>query len=145
MTIFEYELRVPALADGEDGWQEPAKSDTVTDWPGTAHDLGRHLLADWEDECPERYQGHAAFVEVHSDQGAYAKIEDSSPATESVLALEAALEAKQIADHQADRAQDALVEAMQDANRFGSLSKNNIAERVKSVMSRPTALDLMKS
>lgn len=144
MTIFEYELRVPALADGPDGWEKPAKADTVTDWSGTAHDLGRDVLRTWEDECPERYQGYPAVVEVHSEEGAFATVKDSTRASEHVRALEAALEKKQALDHQADRAEDELAEAMRDANRFGGLSKNNVAERVKAVMSRPTALDLMK-
>ncbi|MFF4701084.1 hypothetical protein [Streptomyces chattanoogensis] len=139
--VFEYEILVPDL----DGWGSPAQRGTVADWTGTAHDLGRDILRRWQAAPPEeRYADARAVVEVSSDHGAWAAIDDSTPAGPVEQALETAVEAKLVADLASDRTGDELTEAMRDACRWGGLSKNKIADRVGRVMSRPTALKQLK-
>ncbi|WP_327292411.1 hypothetical protein [Streptomyces sp. NBC_01198] len=141
---FEYALRVPALANGEDGWEKPAKTETVRDWAGTAHDLGRLTLKKWRDSATGWYAGLPAIVEVHSEHGHHAVIDDPTPASGPTHALEVAIEEKQVADLASDIATQTLEGAMRDAHEFDGLSKNNIAHRARFVVSRPTALGLMK-
>ncbi|MFF3692018.1 hypothetical protein [Streptomyces sp. NPDC002221] len=138
---FEYEIVVPDV----DGWGIPAERGTVSDWSGTAHDLGRSILKRWQGAPPEeRYVDAQATVEVTSDHGAYATIGDPTPVGPVEQALEEAIEAKLIADLAHDRTAQALGEAMCDAHRWGGMSKNKIADRVGRIMSRPTALKQLK-
>jgi hypothetical protein len=147
VTTYEYEIRVPALAETTTGWAEPAKQGTVetwATWAGTAHDLGRSLLRNWYETCPEPYVGEKAYIEVNGDDGRHAKIDDPSPAGTHTGALEAALEHKQAADLASDRATDTLAEAMHAAVREAGLSKNFVARKVDGTLSRPTVLDLLR-
>ncbi|MFE0771982.1 hypothetical protein [Streptomyces sp. NPDC058861] len=137
---FEYEIVVPDI----DGWGAPAQSGTVNGWTGTAFDLGRSILKRWQKAPPERYAGARATVEVTSDHGAYAAIDDPTPAAPEEQLLEEAAEAKLIADLAAARTGDELAEAMRDAHRWGGMSKNKIADRVGRIMSRPTAMKYLK-
>lgn len=141
---FEYEIRVPGSANTtEDGWAKPSKSGSMP-WDSTAHSLGRHLLALWLEEATGEHAGLPALVEVRGEDGSAADIIDPSPVSEAVAALEQAIETKQAADIAAAIAGDALAEAMRDVVTFDRRSKNNVAHRVRSVMSRPTALGLLK-
>ncbi|MFI5861825.1 hypothetical protein [Streptomyces sp. NPDC051546] len=139
--LFEYEILVPDI----DGWGTPAQRGAVADWTGTAYDLGRDILKRWQ-EAPsdERYAGAKATVEVTSDHGAYAAVDDPTPVGPVEQALEEAIEAKLIADFAHDRTAQALAEAMCDAHRWGGMSKNKIADRVGRIMSRPTAMKQLK-
>ncbi|WP_411120591.1 hypothetical protein [Streptomyces sp. x-19] len=139
--VFEYEILAPDV----DGWGSPARRGTVADWTGTAHDLGRDILRRWQAAPPEeRYADARVVVEVTSDHGAWAAIDDTTPPGPVEQALETAVEAKLVADFASDRTGDELAEAMRDACRWGGLSKNKIADRVGRVMSRPTALKQLK-
>ncbi|MFF3017102.1 hypothetical protein [Streptomyces sp. NPDC057939] len=141
---FSYELRVPAAANAGEGWEKPAASADGVDWDGTVHDLARFVLAVWQVDCPKRYRGLPAYVEARNNLGAYAEITDLTPADELVAALEVAIEASQMADVASDRRRQELEDAMRDVRKFSSYSRNNIAHRVRGVMSRPTALKVMK-
>ncbi|MFC9736686.1 hypothetical protein ACFVKC_02055 [Streptomyces noursei] len=136
-VIFEYAIVVPdpQLFDGRE-----IANGIVADWTGTAHDLGRDVLRRRQAEHP---QEHALAVEVNGSNGVYAAVDDPTPAKPSVHALEVAIEAKLIADRIAERAGEELAEAMRNTNRDG-LSKNNVADKVGRVMSRPTALKALR-
>ncbi|MFJ1932635.1 hypothetical protein ACIOGZ_08145 [Kitasatospora sp. NPDC088160] len=140
---FSYELRVPAAANAGEGWEKPASSEEGLKWDGTVHDLGRTVLAVWQRECPKRYRGLPAYVEVRNNLGACAEIDDPTPAGELVAALEVAIEASQMADLASDMRRQELTDLMRDCRKWGGYSKNNIAHRVRKVMSRPTALKAM--
>ncbi|WP_158920325.1 hypothetical protein [Streptomyces sp. NBRC 109706] len=142
---YRYEIRVPTIANAETGWEKPVQSGSET-WTASAHSFGRHVLNGWLTKAEERYAGHPAVVEVWGEDppGAYAVVTDPGPVAESVKELERAIEAKQIADLAADMATDTLAEAMQDARRFDDLSANKVALLVRHVMSRPTALKLLR-
>ncbi|MFI9228995.1 hypothetical protein [Streptomyces rimosus] len=140
--IFEYEILAP---DPNDWAGRPITNGVVDDWTGTAHDLGRHILKRWQAEPPEEHADEGAVaVAVSGSNGAWAAIEDPTPAGAVEQALEVAIEAKLIADLAADRAGDQLAEAMRDACMWGGMSKNKVADRVARVMSRPTALKQLK-
>ncbi|MEU6056972.1 hypothetical protein [Streptomyces sp. NPDC047097] len=144
MTVspsFEYEIQVPDV----DGWGTPAKRGTVSEWSGTAHNLGRDILKEWQADPPEQRYAHAkAIVEVRSDHGARATVEDSTAVGPVEQALEESMEAHLVADLAYHQTEDSLIEAMRDGLRFGGLSKNKIAERVSEIMSRPTAYKHLK-
>ncbi|MFE2104322.1 hypothetical protein ACFXAF_00350 [Kitasatospora sp. NPDC059463] len=142
---FSYELRVPGAANAGEGWETPAASEHGVNWEGTVHDLGRLVLAVWQRDCPKRYRGLPAYVEVRNNLGAYAEINDPTPASEPLAALEAAIEASQMADLASDMRRQELMDVMRDVQKFSSYSRNNIAHRVRGVMSRPTALKVLKA
>ncbi|EFL15339.1 predicted protein [Streptomyces sp. C] len=133
-TTFTYELRVPAAANAGEGWQEPAHSGEMTTWGGTAHDLGRLVLARWRETAPEKYTGLPAAVEVRSDDGRHAVIDDPTPVHGPTLALECAIEDAQAADLARDVKRQELAEAMRDAREFDALSDRNIEHRVRFVL-----------
>ncbi|MFE5332570.1 hypothetical protein ACFRCG_39950 [Embleya sp. NPDC056575] len=141
-----FEIRVPAVANAtENGWATPADSGSV-EWAGTIHDFGRILLSEWLEGAHGDYAGLPAIVEVIREDGVSITIDDPTPApNEVVAALEVAIEASAAADIAADRARDELSEAMRDAHKFGGISANNIAHRVRGNMSRPPALKILKS
>ncbi|MGW2539668.1 hypothetical protein ACWC5I_02035 [Kitasatospora sp. NPDC001574] len=141
---FSYELRVPAAANAGEGWGTPAASEEGVKWDGTVHDLGRTVLTVWQQDCPKRYCGLPAYVEARNNLGAYAEIDDPTPADELVAALEAAIEASQMADLASDMRRQELTDTMRDVRKFSGYSRNNIAHRVRKVMSRPTALKVLK-
>ncbi|MFF9644743.1 hypothetical protein [Kitasatospora aureofaciens] len=141
---FSYELRVPAAANAGEGWEKPAASEEGVKWDGTVHDLGRTVLAVWQQDCPKRYRGLPAYVEARNNLGAYAEIDDPTPASEMVADLEVAIEASQMADLASDMRRQELMDVMRDLNKFSGYSRNNIAHRVRKVMSRPTALNVLK-
>ncbi|WP_405978849.1 hypothetical protein [Streptomyces sp. NBC_00158] len=133
-TTFTYELRVPAAANADEGWEKPAHSGEMTTWGGTAHDLGRLVLARWRETCPAKYEGLPAVVEVHSENGRHAVIDNPAPVHGPTLALECAIEEAQMADLAHDVKRQELAEAMQDARRFDGLSDRNIEHRVRHVL-----------
>jgi hypothetical protein len=134
MSTFTYELRVPAAANAEEGWEKPADKDVITTWDGTAHDLGRLVLKGWREKTPEKYQGLPAVVEVHSDDGRHAVIDDPTPVHGPTLALECAIEEAQVADLAQDVKRQELAEAMRDAREFDGLTPRNIEHRVRFVL-----------
>ncbi|MFJ8583540.1 hypothetical protein ACIRD2_02630 [Streptomyces sp. NPDC093595] len=139
--IFEYTIvgPDPQLVDGRE-----ISTGIAADWAGTAHDLGREILNRWLTDPPaEHAEERVLAVEVTGTNGAYAAVDDPTPAEPSVHALEVAIETKLIADHAAEQAGKELVEAMRKANR-GGLSKNRVADKAARVMSRPTALKALK-
>ncbi|MER6314609.1 hypothetical protein ABT237_12680 [Streptomyces sp. NPDC001581] len=141
---YSYELRVPGAANAGEGWEKPAASAEGVNWDGTVHDLARSILAVWQLDCPKRYRGLPAYVEARNGLGAYAEINDPTPADEMVAALEVAIEASQMADVASDMRRQELMDTMRDVSKFSSLSRNNIAHRCRGVMSRPTALKVLK-
>ncbi|NUV86607.1 hypothetical protein G6W61_10355 [Streptomyces sp. KAI-26] len=142
-STFRYELRVPAAANAGEGWPKPAHSGEMTTWAGTAHDLGRLVLQRWHETAAEKYQGLPAFVEVHSDDGRHALIEDSTPVHGPTLALECAIEDAQVADFAHDVKRQELAEAMQDARKFDGLSARNIEHRVRFVLAAEEAQKIL--
>jgi hypothetical protein len=140
-----FEISVPAIANAtENGWATPADSGTV-ELAGTIHDVGRTLLREWLESAHGDYAGLPAIAEVTRDDGVTITIDDPTPApNEVVTALEVAIEASAAADIAADRARQELAEAMRDARRFGGLSANNIAHRVRGNMSGPQALAILE-
>ncbi|MGP3686229.1 hypothetical protein ACTVZO_16240 [Streptomyces sp. IBSNAI002] len=142
-STFTYELRVPAAANAAEGWEKPAHDGEMTTWGGTAHDLGRLVLQRWRETCEGKYEGLPAVVEVHSDDGRFAMIEDPTPAHGPTLALECALEDSQAADFARDVKRQELAEAMRDAKEFDGLSVRNIEHRVRSVMSSMEARKIL--
>ncbi|MBT2544494.1 hypothetical protein J7E99_28295 [Streptomyces sp. ISL-44] len=133
-STFTYELRVPAAANAAEGWEKPAYDGEMTTWGGTAHDLGRLVLQRWRETCEEKYRGLPAVVEVHSDDGRHAVIDDSTPVHGPTLALECAVEEAQVADLAHDVKRQELAEAMRDAREFDGLSNRNIEHRVRFVL-----------
>ncbi|WP_328742155.1 hypothetical protein OG436_14085 [Streptomyces caniferus] len=133
-STFAYELRVPAAANADEGWAEPAHKGEMTTWGGTAHDLGRLVLQRWHEKAPEKYQGLPAIVEVHSDDGRHAEINNYTPVNGPTLALECAIEEAQVADLAHDVKRQELAEAMRDAREFDGLSDRNIEHRVRFVL-----------
>ncbi|MEZ3180820.1 hypothetical protein KYY02_19630 [Streptomyces pimonensis] len=142
---FEYRIHVPVIADLNDSWNHPESQGRI-EWNGTAHSLARHLLAKWHQNVMGEAAGLPAAIEVFGEQpGRFAKLDDPSPVSESVEVLEAAIEAKQVADVAVDIAAAELVAAMRDAATFGGESKNSVAKRVNGLMSRPTALKHLRT
>lgn len=142
---FEYEIQVPAIADANSSWSHPESSGSI-DWDGTAHSLARHLLTRWHSNVIGEAKGLRAVITVRGEEpGRLVELDDPSPVSEAVEALEAAIEAKAIADVAADIASQELAAAMCDAITFGDVSKNYVAKRVANFMSRPTALNVLKS
>lgn len=142
---FDYEIQVPAIADANSSWSHPESSGNI-DWDGTAHSLARHLLTRWHQNVLGEAQGLPALIEVQGEQpGRFARLDDPTPVSEAVEALEAAIETKQVADVVADIAAQELEDAMRGAVEWGGVSKNYTASRVAGLMSRPTALKALKS
>ncbi|MER5851051.1 hypothetical protein ABT126_29500 [Streptomyces sp. NPDC002012] len=142
-STFTYELRVPAAANTDEGWTEPARKGKMAAWDGTAHDLGRLLLQRWYEETPEKYQGLPAFVEVRSEDGRHAEINDYTPVHGPTLALECAVEEAQVADFAHDVKRQELAEAMQSAKKFYGLSARNIEHRVRFVLAPEEAQKIL--
>jgi hypothetical protein len=140
---FEWEIRVPAVANATGDWNTPADSGEI-EWAGTAHGIGRGLLAIWQEEAEGPYSGEPAVIQVRSDEGITVTIDSTADVTETIAVLEAAIERKQAADIASDRARDELADAMEMVREFDGLSKNNIAHMARHVVSRPTALKMMK-
>ncbi|MFI1655635.1 hypothetical protein ACH4ZU_12110 [Streptomyces sp. NPDC020472] len=134
MSTFTYELRVPAAANAGEGWEKPADQGEMTTWGGTAHDLGRLVLQRWRETTEERYRGLPAYVEVHSEDGRHAVIDDPTPVHGPTLALECAIEDAQAADFAHDVKRQELADAMRDAREFDGLSARNIEHRVRFVL-----------
>ncbi|MET9140580.1 hypothetical protein [Streptomyces parvulus] len=142
---FDYEIQVPAIADAKSSWSHPESRGSI-EWDGTAHSLARHLLTRWHQNVLGEAQGLPALIEVQGDEaGRFARLDDPAPVSEAVEALEAAIEAKQVADVAADIAAQELEDAMRGAVTWDGVSKNYVASRVASLMSRPTALKVLKS
>ncbi|MEV3858463.1 hypothetical protein AB0J38_29630 [Streptomyces sp. NPDC050095] len=142
-STFTYELRVPAAANADEGWAEPARKGEMTTWDGTAHDLGRLILQRWHEKAPEKYQGLPAVVEVHSEDGRHAVIDDPTLVKGPTLALECAIEDAQAADFAHDVKRQELAEAMQDAMKFDGLSARNIEHRVRFVLASEEAQKIL--
>lgn len=141
---FEYEIQVPAIADANRSWASPESSGHI-DWDGSAHALARHLLTKWHDNVVGEAAGLPALITVRGEEpGRIVELDDPAPVAEAIEALEAAIEAKQVADVAADIAAQELDEAMRSAITFGDASKNYVSQRVRGIMSRPTALKVLK-
>jgi hypothetical protein len=142
---FDYEIQVPAIADANSSWSHPESKGSI-EWDGTAHSLARHLLTHWHQNVIGEAQGLPALIEVQGEEpGRFARLDDPAPVPEAVEALEAAIEAKQVADVAADIAAQELAEAMRDAVTYANSSKNYVSARVAGLMSRPTALKILRA
>jgi len=141
---FDYEIQVPEIADANNSWSHPESKGSI-EWDGTAHSLARHLLTLWHQNVVGEAQGLAAVISVQGEEpGRFTQLDDPAPVSEAVEALEAAIEVKQVADVAADIAAQELDEAMRDAVIYGGVSKNYVSARVTGIMSRPTALKILK-
>ncbi|MGW3336193.1 hypothetical protein ACWDCL_01765 [Streptomyces sp. NPDC001009] len=143
MNTFTYELRVPAAANGGEGWSAPTHKGEMTTWGGTAHDLGRLVLKRWQETCEEKYRGLPAVVEVRSEDGRHAEVGDTTPAQGPTGALECAIEEAQVADFAHDVKRQELAEAMRDAQRWDLLSVRNIEHRTRFVLGPGEAAKLL--
>jgi hypothetical protein len=136
----------PTLADTRDWylcrWEEPGGFCSDYYQPtGSAHAVGRAVLAQARKSSPG-----VTSVEVRRGEWppVLAVVTDTAPAGPCVARFERDLESARVARHAYERAREAMVESMRDAQGVDEwLGANEIARRVNGLISRPTVLKLL--
>lgn len=147
-----YEIIVPAVADSTpDGWSKPAARGEARwsgegQWRDTAHDFGRYILRNWEDGpgLEEPFSGQSAYVEVVEEDGIILAVAKSAPVPDVVAALERFAENLARLEVAAAHMANELHDQMRYVKRDKLMSSNAIAASVAPVMSRPTALKILR-